>query len=237
VTRRRSLRVSVLLLVGSTLVGLDARAVISGRVVDASSREPVPDAAVSLRIAGLETRSDSGGAFSLAPADERLDTLVIEHPAYVPARFVVGGGLEMPAAVTFHLRARAIVDETDEEGLALDQQLADAVMLTGGDTWLPQDFRPFLLSVAHPLELLLYSGLAERISERGDGRRCVELAGADDCAAIWVNGRAVGIGALDERFASEIHGFVVVAPRDAERTLGPVARHGMVMVFLREERR
>lgn len=215
------------------LLGWGEQALISGRVVDAANLEPIPDARVFLRLAGLQARSDSGGAFALEPPDERLDTLVIEHPDYVPARFVVGGGLEMPWPLTFSISPLSILDGADEEVVALDRQLADAVMLTGGAAFTVQDFHSFVRSVAHPLELLLYSGLAERISERGDDRRCVELAGADDCAAIWVNGVAVGPRALDDRFASEIHGFVVVGPREAETTLGPDAARGVVMVFLR----
>jgi hypothetical protein len=223
--------VSWVLVLSLGLWGSEAAAPVGGAVVDAATGAPVAEARVELRRAALEARTDSAGAFSFGSYDVELDTLVVSHPEYSQVRVLVGDLPQRELRLRVALRRnRSEVPDTAAAGA----MLRDAQLLAeryGGHVWERQDFLLHAGEVQSPLELLLYSGFVERVEAFGGGW-CVELPGAEGCAAVWVDGEPGGMGRLRDRFPSEVGVFVIVPASRAPTGLSGAEDRGLVVLYL-----
>ena len=214
-------------------------ATLAGSVVDAATGDAVVGARVRLVGAGREARTDDVGDFSFGAYEVGVDTLEVLHQDYHAARFVLGEALGSHVDLTIELRSSRLAEYDVVRRAPLRGQALEMIGVTGGALWPFEDFAPYLRQVAHPLELLLFSGFADEVYEGSNDEWCVRLVGGNGCAAVWVNEIATAGPPLRGRFPAEVEAFVVVKPGRSVLDPGVVqdASEGVVMVFLVERTR
>lgn len=215
-----------------------ALATVAGRVTDAVTGEPLDSARLVLSGASLETRTDEEGRFSFEGHDLVEDTLLISHDGYRGSRLLIADISGEHLELQIELRrgpssgARPALDP-------VATLLRDILVSSGAKSWAAHEFEPFLTSVGHPLELLLFSGLIEGWSLRSRYDGCVLIVGAEDCATLWLEGRETNAGEIGGLVRPQIERFWVVPPHVGIADLGLEAgsHAGLVVVLMGPEGR
>lgn len=199
---------------------------------------PVMDAAVVLIDAGLESRSDEEGRFSFDVDDIAADTLLVTHGEYRTARFVLSHLGDAPLDLHIDLRPGPVALSSEITTEA--RELLAVLDARGARSWSFHQFDPFIGSVSHPLELLLYSGLVAAVDVTPpSGGRCVVIRLGGECAAVRENEREANSVIVSALFPWEVATFRVVPPDMDVPELDLVAGEhpGLVVVFTAEEER
>lgn len=212
------------------LTGADggSHAPVWGHVVDELSGAPVADAVVRMRGAAAVTRTDVRGRFDFGSREFGQDSLSVTHDGYRSAQILLSGTEATPIDVRLSPNALAIPD-------ALASSMASFAATTGGRVWRQEDFWRFLARSAHPLDLLLSSGMVDALDDRRGPGTCVVLAGAEGCATLWLHDSPVANNALDPYLPTQVAGFVVVPEGSFTRSLDDAAAtsgNGLVVVFM-----
>lgn len=215
------------LLITLTAADHGSRLPVWGHIVDEFTGAPVVDAVVRMRGAEAVTRTDARGRFDFGPREFGRDTLSVTHESYRSAQIYLGGLEATPIDVRLSPNALPIPD-----GLA--SSITSFAASSGGRVWRQENFWRFLARSAHPLDLLLSSGMVDALDDRRGPGTCVVLAGAEGCATLWLHDSPVANNAFDRYLPTQVAGFVVVPEGAFTRSLGPAATpdNGLVVVFM-----
>ncbi len=222
---------------------------ISGTVVDPTTTEPVPDAAVRVLEPGgdprAQTVTDTLGRFALEVDERQRFYLEVSRLGYLTTRsMLLEIGEESSPPLTIELEPEPValrgleveVEREAEEFLGLFGHTPESL----GERWISREqimAMPLYSGPFGVINRVAQQSLAgTRMDHRSPGELCVMMRGRsrpEACAMVILNGVPVDRSIAQSITPSDLAGIALIPPVDATTFYGTRGVNGVVMMWTR----